>query len=236
MAALAGGALPAILHLTRSAERRAFTWVLTATVALAVLSLHNWFGARRPNFAQDYYFRSQAWYGRGNFQEALSDADRSIALDPMRAEVLHHRGNILFALSHLGDAKTAYLQALKLSPGDAGVWNNLGATLDAMGSSNEALQAFVRATECIPASRNAWLGMALVQIRSGLLDAADASLARFHGSSSGDLPLVLATRAVLERKRGNSGQAEALEQQARSLDPATLSWVIERISSSNAQK
>jgi tetratricopeptide (TPR) repeat protein len=236
LAALAGGALPAIPHLMPRSERRSFIWVLTGSLALMVLSLHNWFGARLPNFAQDYYFRSQAWYGKGDFQQALNDANRSLELDPRRAEVLHHRGNVLFALSRLDEAKAAYLQALKMTPGDSGAWNNLGATLDALGAVDEALQAFARATECIPPSRNAWLGMALVQIRSGSLEAADASLARFQGSSSADLPLLLAARAALERKRGNSSQADSLEQQARSLDPETVAWVMTRISSSGTGK
>ena len=100
---------------------------------MAALSLHNWFGVKLPNFAHDYQFRSVASFDKGNFQQALADIDRSIALDPLDSASLYQRGNVLFALNRLDDAAKAYEQTLKIIPGNAGVWNNLGTTLDALG-------------------------------------------------------------------------------------------------------
>jgi tetratricopeptide (TPR) repeat protein len=130
----------------------------------------------------------------------------------------------------LPEARQAYEQALKLIPTDASLWNNLGATLEALGATNEALAAFRQATECTPPSRNAFLGMALLQIRSGLLDEAMRSLDKLQQLAPDNDPAVLTVRSALARKRGDLKQADALEAQARSLDPETVAWVLDRLS------
>jgi tetratricopeptide (TPR) repeat protein len=236
MAAIGGGGLLMGLEMIRQRRARAVALMLAGMALMTALSMHNWFGVKLPNFAQDYHFRSVAWYEKGHFQEALSDIDRSVQLDPSRAAPHHHRGNVLFALGRWQDARKAYEQALKLTPGFAGAWNNLGATLEALGATNEALEAFRRATECRPPSRNAFLGMTLLQIRSGGLDEAARSLDQLQQIAPDDDPAVLATRSVLARKRGNTQQADALEAQARSLDPDTVAWVLDRLSKPVGEK
>jgi tetratricopeptide (TPR) repeat protein len=116
------------------------------------------------------------------------------------------------------------------------LWNNLGATLEGMGATNEALAAFRRATECTPPRRNAFLGLALLQIRSGLLDDAARSLDKLHQLTPSNDPATLTARSVLARKRGNPEQADALEAQARSLDPDTVAWVLERLAKPVGEK
>jgi len=73
--------------------------------------LANWFGVKLPNFAQDYYFRSCAWYEKGGLTEALKDINRSVELDPYHGGAQQHRGNVLFALNRLEEASRAYEQA-----------------------------------------------------------------------------------------------------------------------------
>ena len=204
--------------------------LLAGMALLAALSLHNWFGAKLPSFARDYFFRSIAWYEKGRFEEALADINRSVELDPIETTALHHRGNVLFALNHFEEARKAYKQTLKFSPGEGGVWNNLGAALDELGRTDEALNALRHATECKPPSKNAFLGLAFIQFRSGRLDDAAATLDQIERLDGGADAAVLATRSALERRRGNAQQAEALEQQARRLDPNAAAWAIERAS------
>ena len=134
----------------------------------------------------------------------------------------------MFALNRLEEAREAYEQALTFSAGEAGTWNNLGATLAALGRANEALEAFRRATECKPPSKNAFLGMAFIQIRSGRLEDAAATLTALEKLQPTPQATVLATRSVLERRRGNDRLADALEQQARVLDSEATAWAIER--------
>jgi tetratricopeptide (TPR) repeat protein len=205
---------------------------------MAAISLPNWFGAKLPSFAASYRLRSMAWYEKGHFAEALSDIDRSIAVDPgdMTMTAHQHRGNILLALNRLEEARVEYERTLKISAEDGGVWNNYGVVLDGLGRTNEALEAFRRAMEGHPPSRSAFLGMAFVQIRAGRLDEAAGALDRLDKLEKRPDAMVLAIRSVIARQRGDAAQAVALEQQARTLDPAAAAWAIERANNQGQKK
>jgi tetratricopeptide (TPR) repeat protein len=155
--------------------------------------------------------------------------NQSLQLDALNVGALEHRGNVLFALNRLPEARDAYEQTLKLIPGNSGVWNNLGATDEALGATNEALAAYQRATECKPPKPMAFLGMAFIQIRAGQLDAATATLDRLAALQPNPSLASLAARSVLERRRGHAQQADQLEQQVRARDAAVMDWVIERV-------
>jgi len=228
MAIFAGGGLLALIETIRQHKLRRTIYILASMIFMAALSLHNWFGVTLPNFAHDFQFRSVASFDKGNFQQSLADIDRSIALDPVDSASLYQRGNVLFALNRLDDAAKAYGQALKIIPGNSGVWNNLGTTLDALGRTDEALAAFQRATECSLPSENAFLGMAFIQIRLGKFDDATAALDQLDKLNGNPGAATLAARSVIERRRGNSRQADALEHSANVLDANTTKWAIEK--------
>jgi tetratricopeptide (TPR) repeat protein len=228
MAAIGGGGLAAGIEMVRRRNPRGTACLVAGMVLMAALSLHNWFGAKLPSFARDFLFRSMAWYEKGHFQEALSDIDRSLELDPGDATALDHRGNVLAALNRLEEAREAYGAALIRSPDEAGIWNNLGAALAALGRPGEALPAFRKATECEPPSTKAFLGIAFLQIHSGRLDEAVATLDRLDRVERRADAAALATRSVLARLRGDAIRADALEQQARRLDADATAWAIER--------
>jgi Flp pilus assembly protein TadD len=236
LAVLAGGGLLAGLEMIRQRRWRGLLCVLAGAGLMATVSLPNWFGVKLPNFAQDYYFRSSARYEKGSFAEALKDINRSVELDPLNAGAQQHRGNVLFALHRLEEACGAFEQALKLIPGDSGVWNNLGASLEALGKTDAALRAYRRATECQPPSPLAFLGIAFVQIRAGQLGDAAATLDQLEKLQRTPRAATLAARSVIERRRGDTRHADALEQQARQLDPAAAAWAIERATTSPADK
>jgi Tfp pilus assembly protein PilF len=228
MAVFAGGALPLLWVALRTRCWSRTVGVVASMAVMTAVSLPNWFNARLPSFARDYHFRSLAGYDKGRFVEALADVDRSVELDPSDATAWHHRGNVLFALDRLDEARAAYEQSLRITPEEPGAWNNLGSTLDALGRTEEALQAFGRAIQGQPPSKNAFLGIALIQMRAAQFDAAARTLDQLEALPRGRDAASLATRAVLERRRGNVRAAETLEQQARALDPETAAWALER--------
>ncbi|MGD1084957.1 MAG: tetratricopeptide repeat protein [Verrucomicrobiota bacterium] len=230
MAAIAGGGLLAFLETLRRQRWRGALCLAAGMALMAAISLPNWFGAQLPNFARDYLFHSIAWYEKGRFPEALGDIDRSLQLDPLDATAWHHRGNVLLALDRFDEARSDYQQTLRLSPDDGGVWNNYAVALDSLGRTNEAYQAFLRATKTQPPSQNAFLSLIFLQLRANDLAAAAATLAQLDKQKSSPSPdaAVLALRSVLARKRGDAPQADALERQARALDPATAAWAIQR--------
>ena len=114
------------------------------------------------------------------------------------------------------------------------MWKNLGVTLELQGNPDAALRAYRRATECQPPSPRAFLGIAFIQIRAGHLAAALATLAQLEKLQRAPQAATLAARSVLERRRGDPRQAEALEQQARQLDPTATAWALERATKSPA--
>jgi Tfp pilus assembly protein PilF len=234
LAVLAGGGLLAGLEMIRQRRWRGLLCVLACGGLMAAISLPNWFGVKLPNFAQDYFFRSSAWYEKGRVAEALEDINRSVELDPLNAGAQQHRGNVLFALNRLEEACRAYEQALKLIPGNSGVWNNLGAPLEMMGNTDAALRAYRRATECQPPSPLAFLGIAFIQIRAGQLEDATTTLDQLEKLQRTPRAATLAARSAIEHRRGDTRHADALEQQARQLDPAATAWAIERATKSPA--
>jgi len=228
MAAIGGGGLLAFAETICLRRWRRVLGLAAGMALMAALSLPNWFGAKLPSFARDYLFRSIAWYEKGHFPEALSDIDRSVALEPSNTAVLHHRGNVLLALNRFEEARQEYERTLKVIPEDGGVWNDYGITLAGLGRTNEALQAFRRATACHPPSLSAFLGIAFEQIRSGHPDDAAVTLDQFDKQEKGPNAMALAIRSVIARQRGDAAQAAVLEQQARALDSAAAAWAIER--------
>jgi Tfp pilus assembly protein PilF len=121
-----------------------------------------------------------------------------------------------------------YERTLKINAEDGGVWNNYGVALDGLGRTNEALEAFRRATQCHPPSQNAFLGMAFEHIRAGRLNEAASILDQFDKQERGPNAVGLAIRSVLARQRGQAKEADALERQARGLDPDAAAWAIKR--------
>jgi Tfp pilus assembly protein PilF/4-amino-4-deoxy-L-arabinose transferase-like glycosyltransferase len=236
MAAIAGGGLLAFVETIRRRCWRGALGLAAGMALMAAISLPNWYGAQLPSFALDYRLRSIAWYEKGHFPEALSDIDRSIALDPGDMAALHHRGNVLLALNRLEEAAQDYERTLKISSEDAGVWNNYGIALDGLGRTNEALQAFRRAMECQPPSESAFLGLAFLQIKSGRPDDVAATLDQLEKLEKRPNPVALAIRSVLARQRDDAAQADALERQARALDPDAAAWAIERATNRGQRK
>lgn len=234
LAAVAGGGLLVGFEMIRRRRWRGLLGVLAGAGLMAAISLPNWFGAKLPNYARDYLFRSLAWYAKGHFHEALDDANRGVELDPGDAVALHQLGNVQFALGQLQPARETYLKLLRLAPGEPGAWNNLGATLETLGDSGAALRAYRRAAECQPPSTSALLGIAFIQIRAGQLDDATVTLDQLEKLQRTPRAATLAARSAIARRRGDTRRADALEQQARQLDPAAAAWAVERAAKSLA--
>jgi Tfp pilus assembly protein PilF len=236
MAVIAGGGLVAFARMIRSRRPAAVLLTVLSMALAAGISLPNWCGIKLPSFARDYLFRSIAWYEKGYFAEALSDASKSLELDGADASAWQQRGNVLYALDRPAEAKENFQQALKLSPGEAVTWNNLGVVNERLGDTNAAFDSFRSATQCDPPSRNAFISLASLQIRSALLPDAEQTLASLQKATCASDPAALALLSVLARRGGDEQRANALETQARSLDTAAAVWALERAGETAGQR
>jgi Tfp pilus assembly protein PilF len=230
MAAIGGGGLLAFVETIRLRRWRGTLCLAAGMALMASISLPNWFGAKLPSYARDYFYHSVAWYEKGHYPEALSDIDRSLALDPGDISALQHRGDVLLAFGRFEDAQQDYERTLKIDAEDGGIWNNYGVALDAQGRTNEALHAYLRATQCHPPNKNSFRNMVFDQIRSGHPDEAAVILDQLEKLENGPNAMVLALRSVLAREHGDAAQSAALERQAHALDADATAWAIERAS------
>jgi protein O-GlcNAc transferase len=101
------------------------------------------------------------------YDEALSAAERAVALKPDFAEGWQARGNALHELKRHDEALDAYDKALGLHPHFAGAWHGRGNALNALKRYHEALIACDKALALAPDLTAAWLGrgFALIELR-----------------------------------------------------------------------
>ena len=79
-------------------------------------------------------------------QEALSAADKALAVDPDSAFMHWLRGNILFAMGRLDDSEQEYLMAVALQPSDV-TWAALADSYQKRGHRDDAIEAMQHAAE-----------------------------------------------------------------------------------------
>jgi Tfp pilus assembly protein PilF len=228
MAVIAAGGLAVLARVLQARDFRSLGWTASSMAIAAAISLPNWTGIKLPSFARDYLFRSIACYEKGRFPEALNDVNRSLELDPSDASALQQRGNVLCALDQPAAARQSFEQALRLSPAEAVTLNNLGVVNEQLGDTNAAMAAFRAATQCDPPSKNAFVSLACIQIRSGMFSDAEQTLRSLEKIVSGPDAAMLALQSLLAHHAGDVPRADGLEAQARSLDKATVAWVLER--------
>jgi tetratricopeptide (TPR) repeat protein/V8-like Glu-specific endopeptidase len=76
--------------------------------------------------ADDYFLAANEKYDRGNYNEALSDYNRAIALNPQYAFAYNNRANLRFQQRDLRGALTDYNRAIALKPDLAIAYSNRG--------------------------------------------------------------------------------------------------------------
>jgi Tfp pilus assembly protein PilF len=234
LAMFAGGGAVVTFEMMRAKNWRAFAAMLASAGAMLAVSLPNWGHAQLPSFARDYLFRAIAASENGNYSAALTDINRSLALDDSDVTAHHQRANILFAVKNFAAARTEYEITLRLEPGEAGAWNNLGATLEALGQPAAALAAYTRSTACAPPSRNGFLSLVALQLRAGKLADATTTLDQFEKNFPASDADALALRAWLEQKLGHAPLAFTLEQKSRALDATAFDRVSQRVNPTNS--
>jgi len=86
--------------------------------------------------------RSMAFASANQFDKALEDGNRAIALKPDWAKAYSRAGLALFKMNRLPEAKECYEKGLKAAPGDAGLQSALDETLRAMQPKNPLANLF----------------------------------------------------------------------------------------------
>ena len=117
----------------------------------------------------------------GDYEDAVSLAERAIAANPNSTFVSVRCGYALLYANHSDEALALFERALRLSPRDPnafGIWNGIGFTLIQLGRDAEAIDAAKRAAQLNPASADAFRVLAGSLALLGRLDEAKAALQR----------------------------------------------------------
>ena len=85
-----------------------------------------------PNNATAYGNRSYAYRNLGQYDQAIQDADKTIALDPNSSWAYNNRGYIYYKLKQYERAIADFNKALEINPNDIKAKNNLKACYDAL--------------------------------------------------------------------------------------------------------
>jgi tetratricopeptide (TPR) repeat protein len=119
------------------------------------------------------YVTGWKWLGivedeRGDYEAALTDFGRSIALSPQEAELYVRRARVLQRLNRIEEAMVDLRTAADLSPADASVWNAQGELYAKLSEYAHARDAFSKALAINDSLEMAYVGRA--EAEAGLND------------------------------------------------------------------
>ena len=113
--------------------------------------------------AKDAFRRGVTLMNSRQWQQALEQFERAIALDPELEQAWAAKAQALFGMGRMKEAIACYDRALKLNPHSAEDWYNKGTTLGEMKQYKEAIVCFDKAIENNSRFPQAWFnkGVAL---------------------------------------------------------------------------
>jgi tetratricopeptide (TPR) repeat protein len=122
---------------------------------------------------------------RGNFQKAVEEYQKAIALDPDNSAYLTNLGAAYLSMQQPQKALDVLLRAKSKNGNDPEVWLNLGAIYGELQRNEEGLFAFERAKELGGESPKVYLGMAVIYAQKGDRDEArrivESALQKYPG-------------------------------------------------------
>lgn len=93
---------------------------------------------------------ARSLFGRGQLDLAIKCYREAIGLEPARAEIHFHLGNVLTVQGNIDQAGEAYREAIRLNPDYAEAHLNLGNVLRPQGKLDEAVAAYRQAIRLLP--------------------------------------------------------------------------------------
>jgi len=184
---LVAAAAVAIVCLTFTARQRAQTW--RDSISLWTDVLRN-----NPLVPEAYNNRGAVYAGLRQYDRALADYDRALAIDPDFSRALNNRGAAFQRIGDFEKARADFDRAVGLDPKNADVYYNRGNLYMAMEDYKSAIRDYTAAVELNPLHREARNNRGNAYCRAGDYD-----------SGLADYDFILS---------GNPGYAEAYHNRA----------------------
>jgi class 3 adenylate cyclase len=106
-----------------------------------------------------YNERGTAYFLKGQVNDAITDYDRAIALDPNNGDAFNNRAWANYKLGHMSEAKADIDKAEGLAPGKADVWDTRGHILETLGDRAGAIKSFEKALSIDPTLQSSDAGL-----------------------------------------------------------------------------
>lgn len=103
--------------------------------------------------ADEYFLRGNAYYGAGQFQEALPAYDRALQLRPDDARIVHNRAVALHMLGRFEEALAGFDRALRLRPDDPDTYYSRAWVFALQAKGDQAIDDLRRAIDGDPKYR-----------------------------------------------------------------------------------
>ena len=174
----------------------------------------------------------------GHFQEALSQYETALRLNPNSPELLNNLGNVLARLGRQDDALVYYSKGLRLKPRPI-AHLNLGAAQARLGRFKEAMEHFTKAAQMDPADPRPhfWQGQALLWQGSSAAAVAEyqSALRLDPNDTETLLPLTCVLAADPDPAVRNGPQALAIGLRADALTGGSESAVLDALAMAYAE-
>jgi len=160
-------------------------WLIASLVTIQLslpywrdgLSLWTWGARRAPASTTPFINLSLEYSNRGQYQIALSFAQKAINMDPKNPEAWDNGGLALFYMSKYPEAQNAFAQAVLLQPRSALFWNNLAGALREQDKLADAEKILLdHALKLDPNLSAAYINLGIVYLRADRPDLASQNL------------------------------------------------------------
>lgn len=111
---------------------------------------------KRPEHGHAYYCRANAYAKLKRYEDAITDLNKAIELDPRYAAVWNNRGVSYGMLDQPSRAIADLNRAIELDPDYPGAWFNRGVAQNELGYPEKAVGDYSRAIELDPNYAHAW--------------------------------------------------------------------------------
>ena len=121
----------------------------------------------KPDFADAYNNRGNAYHGKGNHDRAIEDYNAALELRPDYADAYYNRGNAYQSKENYGRAIEDYGTAIQLNPELAQAYNNRGNAYRYRGEVDRAVRDYNKAIQLKPNFADAYYNRGMAYINKG---------------------------------------------------------------------
>jgi tetratricopeptide (TPR) repeat protein len=162
-----------------------------------------------PRDERAHFLLGNVYFGQQNYDEAVSQYQKSVELAPNYAPAYNLLGYALRAKERFGESEAAFKKYIELIPSDPNPYDSYAELLMKMGRFNESIAMYRKALEADSNFSNSRFGIASNLMYQGKHEAARSELGKLQerARNDGDRRLALFATAVTYADEGNYEQA-----------------------------